>query len=80
MKSCNKATMKSTGGEVNPRVPHSQLPYPKNLITCGSNWCMIKKCHNSDTIRRVDFAGGYLCRMSPSSAHMNVAAFGSVTL
>lgn len=33
MKSCNKATMKSTGGEVNPRVPHSQLPYPKNLIS-----------------------------------------------
>ena len=33
MKSCNKATMKSTGGKVNQRVPHSQLPYPKNLIS-----------------------------------------------
>ena len=33
MKSCNKATMGSTGGGINSRVPHSQLPYPKNLIS-----------------------------------------------
>lgn len=33
MKSCNKVTMESTGGGVNPRVPRSQLPYPKNLIS-----------------------------------------------
>lgn len=33
MKSCNKATMESTGGRVGTRVPHSQLPYPKNLIS-----------------------------------------------
>lgn len=33
MKSCNKATMGSTGGEINPRVPRSQLPYPKKLIS-----------------------------------------------
>ena len=33
MKSCNKATMESTGGGVKPRVPHSQLPHPKNLIS-----------------------------------------------
>lgn len=33
MKSCNKATMGSTGGGINSRVPRSQLPYPKNLIS-----------------------------------------------
>lgn len=33
MKFCNKATMGSTGGGINSRVPHSQLPYPKNLIS-----------------------------------------------
>lgn len=33
MKSCNKATISSKGGNLEPRVPHSQLPYPKNLIS-----------------------------------------------